>query len=316
MDENPNDSPQENFDILWNTINEKYSFLGLKDINWDSIRNHYEPLVTDNISDNDLFNIMDSMLYDLEDGHVNLVSPFNISRNWNWYLNYDDNFDREVLERYYLKDDYRIAGGFEYTIIDSVGYIYYGSFSSGFSAENLNAAINYMKGTKGLIFDVRSNGGGVLNNAFIIAQSLIDKEKQVLVTSEKTGPGREEFGNALAYTVTPASGYAHYDGKVAVLVNRRCYSATNTFAAIMWQFDNVRLFGDQTGGGGGIPVDNELPNGWIYRFSATRSIIPVRDKYYDIEAGIEPDVWVSNQEDRVAQGIDDILETAIRELRK
>lgn len=315
MDENPADNPQENFDILWNTINEKYSFLGLKNINWDSIRNHYEPLVTDDISNNDLFNIMDSMLYDLEDGHVNLISPFNVSRNWNWYLNYPDNFNREVLERNYLKDDYKIAGGLEYTIIDSVGYIYYGSFSSGFSVENLNAAINYMKGTKGLIFDVRNNGGGVLNNAFVLAQSLINEEKQVLITAEKTGPGHDDFGNSLSYTLKPATNYAHYEGDVAVLINRRCYSATNTFAAIMFSFDNVRLFGDQTGGGGGIPIDSELPNGWRFRFSATRSLIPVDDKYYDIERGIPPDVIVSNTEDRIAMGFDDILETALRELK-
>ncbi|WP_417600077.1 S41 family peptidase [Owenweeksia hongkongensis] len=315
MDDNPADNPQENFDILWNTINEKYSFLGLKNINWDSIRNHYGPMVTDDISNTDLFTIMDSMLYDLEDGHVNLVSPFNLSRNWNWYLGFPDNFDYEVLERNYLKDDYRIAGGLKYTIIDSIGYIYYESFSSGFSVENLNAAINYMKGTKGLIFDVRNNGGGVLNNAFILAQSLIDAEKQVLITSEKMGPGRDDFGNSLSYTLRPATSYAHYDGEVAVLINRRCYSATNTFAAILYPFDNITLIGDQTGGGGGIPVDSELPNGWTYRFSATRSLIPIdANSYYDIEMGIPPDVVAHNTEARMAEGKDDILETALRVL--
>lgn len=316
MDENPANNPQSNFDILWNTINNKYSFLGLKHINWDSIKTHYEPQINEGITEGELFNIMDSMLYDLRDGHVNLVSPFNVSRNWSWYLGYPDNFDYNVLEKNYLGDDYRIAGGFKYTIIDSIGYVYYGSFSSGFSIENINAVINYMKGTKGLIVDVRDNGGGVLNNAFVLSQALITEEKLALITAEKTGPGHNDFGNELAYTFKPATDYEHYDGPVAVLINRRCYSATNTFAAIMYAFDNVTLIGDQTGGGGGIPIDSELPNGWRYRFSATRSIIPVFDtSYYDIELGIPPDVQAHNTEDRQALGYDDILETALRVLK-
>ena len=315
LDENPANDPQSNFDILWNTINEKYSFLGLKNINWDSIKTHYEPKIHEGMTEEALFDVMDSMLYDLEDGHVNLISPFNVSRNWEWYLGYQDNFDYNVLEKNYLKDDYRIAGGFKYTIIDSIGYIYYGSFSSGFSIENINSVITYMKGTKGLIVDVRDNGGGVLNNAFALSQALISEEKLALITAEKIGPGRDDFGNELAYTFKPSSDYAHYKGPVAVLTNRRCYSATNTFAAIMYAFDNVTLIGDQTGGGGGIPIDSELPNGWRYRFSATRSIIPVNDtSYYDIEAGIPPDVQAHNTEDRQALGFDDILETALRVL--
>ena len=316
IDDNPANDPYTNFDILWTTIDHKYSYLGLKNINWDSIRAHYEPQLSEGMSERQLFSILDSMLYDLRDGHVNLVSPFNLSRNWNWYLDHPDNFDYQVLERNYLKDDFKIAGGFQYTIIDSIGYIYYGSFSSGFSIENLNAVINYMEGTKGLIVDVRNNGGGVLNNAFVLAQSLINEKKLVLLTAEKTGPRHNDFGNELAYTLQPAQDYAHYNGEVAVLINRRCYSATNTFAAIMFAFDNVRLVGDQTGGGGGIPVDNELPNGWRYRFSATRSIIPVNDTgYYDIELGIPPDVQAHNTAVRQAQGFDDILETALRMLK-
>ena len=315
MDDNPANDPQSNFDILWDNINNKYSFLGLKNINWDSVKTHYQPMVYEGMTEFELFDILDSMLYDLEDGHVNLVSDFDLSRNWNWYLGYPDNFDYKVLEKNYLGDHYRIAGGFTYSIIDSIGYIYYGSFSSGFSVENLNAVINYMDGTKGLIVDVRDNGGGVLNNAFVLAQALVTEEKLALITAEKTGPSRDDFGNELAYTFGPATDYKHYKGPVAVLTNRRCYSATNTFAAIMYAFDNVTLIGDQTGGGGGIPIDNELPNGWRYRFSATRSIIPIGDtSYYDIELGIPPHVQAHNTEARQAEGYDDILETALRVL--
>ena len=56
-------------------------------------------------------------------------------------------------------------------------------------ASALNVAgktIEEIIGSNELSPAVRNNGGGVLNNAFILAQSLIDSEKQVLITSEKT----------------------------------------------------------------------------------------------------------------------------------
>lgn len=315
MDDNPNNDPQANFDILWETVNNKYSFFEAKNINWDSVYNHYDPMVDGNTSDHQLFDILDSMLYDLRDGHVNLRSPFNLSRNWSWYLNYPDNFSFDVIERNYLGEDYRIAGGIYYTIIDSVGYMYYGSFSSGFTLQNLDEIMTYMQGTKGLIVDVRNNGGGYLDNAFALGQRLVDSEKQVLITFEKTGPGPDDFGNGLSYNLRPSEG-VNYEGRVALLTNRRCYSATNFFAAILRPFDNTIQIGDQTGGGGGIPIDNELPNGWTYRFSASVSLIPVFDTaLYNIELGVPPDIALNNNPTNELQGIDDILERALDEFR-
>lgn len=307
LDDNPNNDPQTNFDILWKTVDEKYSFFDLKRINWDSVRTRYEPMIHSNMSDEDLFAIMDTMLFALRDGHVNLASPFNVNRNWSWYLNFPVNFNYDVVERNYLKSDHRIAGGIKYTIIDSIGYMYYGSFSSGFSIDNLKAVTSYFKGTKGVIVDVRGNGGGSLNNALALTQVFANESKQAIVSFEKTGPGHNDFGNGLTYTLGPLD-QAHYDGPVAVLINRSCYSATNFFAAAMSNYSNVTLIGDRTGGGGGIPVDFELPNGWRFRFSATATFLPTG---FNIEVGIPPNVPGLNDPAVNANGTDQILERAL-----
>ena len=307
FDDDPGNDPVTNFNILWNTVNDKYSFFELKQIDWDSIYSHYRPLVNVNTSDEDLFNIMDSMLYALEDGHVNLVSPFNVSRNWSWNLDFPVNFNFDVMERNYLKNDHRIAGGLSYTIIDSVGYIYYGSFSSGFSIDNLKAIANYFKNTKGVIVDVRNNGGGFLNNALALTSFFANETRTALITLEKTGPGPNDFGNSLSYTLGPLQD-AHYNGRVAVLTNRSCYSATNFFAAAMSAYSNVMIIGDWTGGGGGIPVDFELPNGWRFRFSATSTHLPDGT---NIELGIRPNIRVDNDPVVNAGGTDQILERAL-----
>lgn len=309
IDNGSKNDPVSNFESLWTTINEKYSFFEIKNIRWDSVYAHYAPMVNASTDDERLFNIMDSMLYDLRDGHVNLVSPFNLSRNWDWYLDFPENFDVDVIERNYLGTDHRRAGGLLYTIIDSIGYLYYESFSSSFSNANLDAVVNYFSGTKGVIIDVRNNGGGSLGRTFLLAQRFIPERRRVLITEEKTGPGPNDFGNRLTYSISPSSRGA-YNGPVVVLSNRRCYSATNTFIGMMSMFDHVTIIGDQTGGGGGIPIDSELPNGWRYRFSASASYLPTEPEF-NIEMGVPPDIIQNASEQNLANGTDDLLDRAL-----
>ena len=78
-----------------------------------------------------LFDVLGDMLNELKDGHTNLISTFNMSRYWDWYLDYPDNFDSDIQENY-LGRNYSIAGGLKYTTLSDgqIGYIYYGSFSS------------------------------------------------------------------------------------------------------------------------------------------------------------------------------------------
>lgn len=55
-----------------------------------------------------------------------------------------------------------------------------------------------------------------------------------------------------------------------VLIDRYSYSASTFFSVITKAFDQIKLVGDYTGGGGGIPNGGQLPNGWFYRFSVSQ----------------------------------------------
>ena len=56
---------------------------------------------------------------------------------------------------------------------DNVGYIYYGSFSNDVSESGLDQILNRMAICKGLIIDVRNNGGGSLSNVEKIASRFL-----------------------------------------------------------------------------------------------------------------------------------------------
>lgn len=92
---------------------------------------------------------------------------------------------------------------------------------------------------------------------------------------------------------------------VIVLCNRHTYSAANFFVSIMRYADNSLILGGLSGGGGGMPLSYELPNGWLLRFSSVRMYD--RDNQ-SIEPGIQPDGNITlTSTDR-----DDIIETAVR----
>lgn len=310
--EDPGSDALANFDSMAETVGAKYSFFEFKGIDWEQEVRKHRAKLSANMGDEALYEVLDSLLYALRDGHVNLVAPFNTSRNWLWYLNSPDNFNEESLERYYLKSDYRLSGGFRYTFLeDSIAYVHYSSFSASFSEEQIENLFTYIKDAKGLVLDLRNNGGGSLNNCYRLAGRFTTESQTVLIMDEKTGPGAKDFGNAVSLSI-PALGKHPFLKPVVLLTNRRCYSATNTFTAITKSFPQFYHMGDTTGGGGGIPIDYELPNGWRYRFSATRSFLL---NGFNIEGGLPPDTAWNLDPTDLARGIDGYIDRAREYLR-
>lgn len=304
-------SPPAVFDILWQDVNDRYSYFEEKSINWDSIGRVYRSRIDASMSDHELFDLLAEMLFALEDGHVNLVSDFDRSRNWDWYLDFPPNFNENIVQRNYLKRDYRLIGPFRAQMLDEILYVYYGSFGNTLEEAHLDALMKLAAGVKGLIIDIRQNGGGSLSNAGRLASCLTGERLLYARSRTKTGPGRNDFSEWEDLYIEPRNGI-RYEGKVAVLTNRYSYSAANSFAQMARILPDVVLLGDRTGGGGGTPVYGELPNGWTYRFSATQSISPDGEH---LEFGIPVDIAVDLAPDDDAEGTDTIIERALEWLR-
>ena len=259
-----------------------------------------------------LFQVLDSMLAELKDGHVNLYSSSNIARYWDWYLDYPRNFNEGIIERTYLGKTYRIAGGLKYKILDdNIGYIYYESFSSGVGNGNLDEVLSYLAPCNGLIFDVRNNGGGNLTYSTRIAARFTNEKVLTGYIQHKTGKGHSDFSDPEPIYLEPSNSI-RWQKKVMLLTNRHSYSATNDFVNAMSYFPNVTLVGDKTGGGSGLPFSSELPNGWGVRFSASPHLNAEKEH---IEFGIDPDEEVDMDKEDENNGIDTIIERA-RELLK
>ena len=315
-------TPTGNFEALWNIIDKNYCFFDYKaeeyGLDWDAVYRKYKPKVIDGMSAAGLFEVLGDMLDELRDGHVNLYAAHDVARYWDFHEGYPANFSEELQARY-LGTDYKIASGLRYTILpDNIGYIYVPSFSSSigdiyvssFSTSigegNLNECLAALALCRGLIIDVRNNGGGNLNYAETLASRFTNERVLTGYICHKTGPGHSDFSTPEAIYLE-SSNRVRWQKSVCVLTNRSSYSSTNDFVKMMRAFPKTTIVGDRTGGGSGLPFSSELPNGWSVRFSACPSLDA---NMQHTEFGIEPDVRVNMLDEDRAKGLDTIIETA------
>ena len=306
-----NDSPRGNFEALWKMIDEHYCFFREKQVNWDSIHRVYAPRFNDAMTDRQLFEVLDNMLAELRDGHVNLTSSFNVARYWAFHESYPSNYSDTLIRRY-LGTDYQIASGLKYRILDdNIGYIRCESFQNSIGAGNVDEILLALQPCTGLIIDLRNNGGGLVTSAEELAARFTNKPIEVGYLRHKTGPAHDAFSPMQQQVLNPARGI-RWQKRVAVLTNRMVFSAANEFVKYMKCCPLATIVGDHTGGGAGLPFSSELPNGWNVRFSAC----PMFDRYGNsTEDGIAPDVNVSLSEADFLRGTDTIIEAARKLLR-
>lgn len=304
------DTPQGNMEALWKIIDEHYCFLDYKQqeygLDWDAVHQKYKERVKGSLTRKQQFEVLCDMLGELRDGHVNLSAAHDIGRYWSWFEDYPTNFSDTLIRRY-MGTDYQIASGISYKILDdNIGYIRYESFSDPIGEGNLNEAISHMILCRGLIIDIRNNGGGMLTNAEKLAARFCQEKTLVGYYQHKTGPGHQDFSDKEARYLEPSANM-RWNKPAVVLTNRRVYSAANEFAVYMKTLPNVRLVGDHTGGGAGMPFSSSLPCGWSVRFSA----VPMYDAQGEsAEFGIEPDYNVQQTDEDFAKGKDTLIEFA------
>ena len=132
---------------------------------------------------------------------------------------------------------------------DKIGYVSLAGFTTGAHGE-LRRAIDALlrRGAEGIVFDLRGNGGGLLNEAVLTTS--IFQEKGPVVTIE--GRARDEQTlNATGDSIDP--------GPVAVLVDGNTASASEIVTAALKENDLATVIGTRTFGKGVfqevIPLD-------------------------------------------------------------
>ncbi len=307
------DNVQGNFDALWTLVDRHYCFFDDKDIDWDEVYDRYHSRIYTGMSSHMLFEVCAEMINELKDGHVNLSASFNTSYYRNWWSDYPQNYDERIIQQNYLGFDYKSLGSVYYSVLrQNIGYIRYPSFSYPVGEAALDAILSQFALCKGIIIDIRDNGGGDMTNVETIVSRFISEKILAGSICHKTGPGHNDFSEPYPYYFEPAeTGRVKWIKPVVVLTNRSTFSAANNFVSVMQYLPNVKIVGATTGGGSGMPFSSEIQCGWGVRMSAC----PVFDAQgLPTENGVNPTLGCEVDLDPVLAlaGVDTMLDFAVK----
>jgi len=209
----------------------------------------------------------------------------------------EDPFDVEIVRR-------RIeTASVEGKMLDNdIAYISMDQFGDKTTQELREALDSIMKNNpKGLILDLRNNGGGWLNTAIETASEFLPTGTTVLL--EKEGDGTETV-----YKTQRGGGRA-LNIPMVVLINENSASASEIVTGALRVHDRATIIGKTSYGKGSVQIQPELSNGGAISVTIARWYMPDGTLIHGI--GIKPDIEVEYTEEDFENGKDPQLDAAI-----
>jgi carboxyl-terminal processing protease len=198
----------------------------------------------------------------------------------------------------------------------NIAYVAINTFNSEDAQKEFEKHLPEIRGSDGLILDVRQNDGG----SGVIAYNLIGyltgkdfapppwKSREYIATLRVWG----EAGGW--YESKPSMWKGHpgdfYSKPVVMLIGPRSLSATDVFAETFHRLQRGKLIGEPTGGSTGDPLAFALPGGGSGRVATSADVGAGL-----VGRGVHPDVLVPRTVKDFLAGRDAALETGIAALR-
>jgi C-terminal processing protease CtpA/Prc len=212
----------------------------------------------------------------------------------------------------------------EWRMLDGgIAYLAVNELEDGAGAEAFAKHLPEILKARGLILDVRRNGGGSTNYGLDILSYLSDRPipqgqahslDYVPTYRARGGPntrwkrlgdGRDGYSNPRV---------AHYAGPVEVLIGPETFSAGEDFVLSFDAMKRGQLIGEPSGGSTGQPLQFALPGGGSARVCTLRYSYPDGREF--VGKGIAPDIAVAPTVMAIRAGRDLVLERAVTTLRR
>lgn len=167
--------------------------------------------------------------------------------------------------------------------IGDVGYIALETFANFKVEDQLKRAIDELKaqGVRKLVFDLRDNGGGLLDQGCAVASAFL-REGPIVYTRTKN----------LTRVWCEASGRPLWEGPMVVLVNGNSASASEIVAGALQDYGRAKVIGEKTFGKGVGQSPYTLANGGELTLVTFEWLTPKRRALN--KEGLKPDVEVKD----------------------
>ena len=289
-------TPTATFEYVWHTFNDYYAFFNERGVDWNQQYAELKPYVNDELSNDELIEVLEALLEPLDDGHIQLNTgddtySFEEYRGANRVIvdsfpdqtEYDDIQDyanslgskyKEIISTYL--DTEKSAGGEDGNVVtwgtigQQVGYLrisrMVGIASDGDSTEaDLTAihtimkdVLNDLQYTSALIIDVRFNDGGDDAISLAIASYFADQKRLAVAKYARSYQGNTD---AIEVYFEPANEIT-YTNPIVVIGSPNTASAAEIFLMTMSALPYVTLVGENSNGIHSDILSKSLPNGW------------------------------------------------------
>jgi len=304
------ESAQSAFDQLWEAFDRDYAMFVLRpEVDWAELRKQYRPKALQSKTTEEFARVCAQMLKPLRDLHVWLtvagrhVPVFNRPRS----ANANPSARRAIL------GDLSQKGSVEWAVTsDSIGYLAIPGWSDPAIPGDCDAVLEEMRDLRGLILDVRLNGGGSEPLAREVAGRFLPEEFVYGYSQFRNGPSHTNLTPMCERRVHPRGPWC-YQRPVVVLIGQKCMSSNESFVAMMSGDPEALIMGDHTCGSSGNPEIIHLPLDMTV--SVPRWIDYLPDATPLDERGFQPYIRFDPNPGAFAADRDELLTAALERLR-
>lgn len=154
-------------------------------------------------------------------------------------------------------------------VSDDIGYVILTTFTQN-ASKNIGKAIKELKdenpNLKGLVFDLRNNGGGLLMEAINVSNLFIPKGEEVVTTKGKVKERSRTYktlGNPL-----------DLDIPLTVLTNKSSASASEIVAGVLQDYDRGVIIGQRSYGKGLVQITKDIGYNSKLKITTSKYYIP------------------------------------------
>ncbi len=300
------------FDGVWKAFDAEYAMFGVKrGVDWNALRTHYRPIAETAQTYYEAASVVNLLLARLEDLHVHVA----VGEQLLW------GFSRFRPMNASWKATQRIVGNVVEAGKDlawgqtgeGIGYINVWKLEDPRLPEIFDQALERLKGTRGLILDLRFNGGGDENLARSLAGRFVDQPRVYSVNQYRNGARHDNLGPKLERKVEPRGPW-RYQGPVVALCGQKTMSSAESFVLMLAQCPQVMTVGDRTAGSSGNPRRLTLPG--EIRVNLPRWLDMDPNGMPIDSVGIRPDIPIKAKLKDFSGDRDPVMDAAIEILRR
>lgn len=301
----------EIFDKVWNSFDREYAMFVIKpEVDWLKLRDQYRPQAVVAKNNRELAKVLSEMLAHLKDLHVYVqvngmyVKGFNRERHFN---------ASPAAAAHLIGKINQVKGMRWGRTEDDIGYIAVDSLSNETLLNQFETALKQMQGTRGLILDIRANGGGGEPLAMKMAGYFLDQPRLYAMHQYRSGSEHSDLGAKQKRIFIPNKNW-YYQGPVIVLQGEKTMSSAEAFALMLAECPNVTTMGDRTAGSSGNPRRIDAGAGIIVNLPRWIPL-DINGNSFDT-VGIQPDIKIQAAPKDFTKTEDPVLTAALQRLRK